>query len=495
MMSHTKPLCVDCDGTLIATDLLHEAFFLLLKQYPIGLLFLPFWLIKGKAYLKERLAEHVIFNWATLPYRAEIIQLMDDAKLQGRQVVLATASPLAWASGIASHLTKSHLATSHLTTSQFATSHLTYFDCVIATENGVNLSSEHKAARLVKLYGEKGFDYAGNSSADIAVWRRAAGAIVVSAKKSLTSPENIHNIIRIIKPTGAKFLDYVRALRVHQWLKNLLVIVPLLAAHQANMLQSVMQVMYAFLAFSMCASAVYVLNDLLDLESDRQHINKRKRPFAACKIPLWQGMLMAPVLLCMALLISLALPPLFLLVLFVYFLTTLAYSIRLKKQVIVDVMLLAGLYTMRIIAGAAAAQIKPSFWLLAFSMFIFLSLALIKRYSELLITLQNNQHETAGRGYTVIDLPVLMAIGTSAGIGSVLILALYLNNPETYLMYPNTMWLWLMPPLLLYWISRMWMKAHRGEVDDDPVVFAARDWQSLLILLMSAGIFTAAVKI
>lgn len=488
MMSN-KPLCIDCDGTLIATDLLYEAFFLLLKQYPIGLLFLPFWLIKGKVYLKERLAERVTFNWATLPFRDEVMQLMNEAKLQGRQVVLATASPLVWANGIASHLTIKHLPTKHL-----ATSHLAYFDRVIATENGVNLSSKNKAARLVKLYGEQGFDYAGDSSADIAVWRHAAGAIVVSAKSGLTS-QKIQNTIQTIKPPCANFLVYLRALRVHQWLKNLLVIVPLLAAHQANVIQGLLQVTYAFLAFSMCASAVYVLNDLLDLESDRQHIRKRNRPFAACTIPLWHGMIMVPVLLIIALLIALLLPQQFLLVLMAYFITTLAYSVRLKKQVIVDVMLLAGLYTMRIIAGAAATQIKPSFWLLAFSMFIFLSLALVKRYSELLITLQNNQQEAAGRGYSINDLPVLMSIGISAGLGSVLILALYLNNPETNLMYPNTMWLWLMPPLLLYWISRMWMKAHRGQVDDDPVVFAARDWQSLLILLISAGIFAAALKL
>ena len=493
MMSN-KPLCIDCDGTLIATDLLYEAFFLLLKQYPIGLLFLPFWLIKGKVYLKERLAERVTFNWATLPFRDEVMQIMNEAKLQGRQVVLATASPLVWANGIASHLTIKHLATKHLATKHLATSHLAYFDRVIATENGVNLSSKNKAARLVKLYGEQGFDYAGDSSADIAVWRHAAGAIVVSAKSGLTS-QKIPNIIQIIKLASPNFLAYVRAMRVHQWLKNLLLIVPLLAAHQANVLQGLLQVTYAFLAFSMCASAVYVLNDLLDLESDRQHIRKRNRPFAACTIPLWHGMIMVPVLLLIALLIALLLPQQFLLVLMAYFITTLAYSVRLKKQVIVDVMLLAGLYTMRIIAGAAATQIKPSFWLLAFSMFIFLSLALVKRYSELLITLQNNQQEAAGRGYSVKDLPVLMSIGISAGLGSVLILALYLNNPETNLMYPNTMWLWLMPPLLLYWISRMWMKAHRGEVDDDPVVFAARDWQSLLILLISAGIFAAALKL
>ena len=268
---------------------------------------------------------------------------------------------------------------------------------------------------------------------------------------------------------------------------------PLLAAHQLNVFDGIIQVFYAFLAFSFCASSVYVLNDLLDLDSDRQHIRKRKRPFAACTIPLWHGMLMVPLLLVTAFSLSMLLPNRFILALVAYFVMTLAYSIRLKKQVIVDVMLLAGLYTMRIIAGAAATLITPSFWLLAFSMFIFLSLAMVKRYSELLITLQNNKQEAAGRGYLVSDLPVLMAIGVSAGLCSVLILALYLNNPEINKMYPNTMWLWLMPPLLLYWVARMWMKTQRGQVDDDPVVFAARDWQSLVVLLLSACIFIVAL--
>ena len=482
MNNANKPLCVDCDGTLIATDLLYEAFFLLLKQYPIGLLLLPFWLIKGKVYLKERLAEHVVFDWSTLPYRQELIEVINNARGQGRQTVLATASPRAWADGIANYLA--------------------CFDTVVATEQGINLSGQNKAKHLVRLFGEKNFDYAGDAHVDLAVWQHAAGAIVVSSNAKLIRESsakvanNSQDInIQIIKPKSANFLVYLRALRVHQWLKNMLVIVPLLAAHQANVLQGLLQVTYAFFAFSLCASAVYVLNDLLDLESDRQHIRKRKRPFAAGSIPLWQGMLMVPALLAIAFAIAAMLPKQFILVLAAYFVMTLAYSIRLKKQVIVDVMLLAGLYTMRIIAGAAATQITPSFWLLAFSMFIFLSLAMVKRYSELLITLQNNKQEAAGRGYAVSDLPVLMSIGVSSGIGSVLVLALYLNNPETNKMYPSTMWLWLMPPLLLYWVARMWMKTQRGQVDDDPVVFAARDWQSLVVLLLSACIFMAALKL
>jgi 4-hydroxybenzoate polyprenyltransferase len=473
MDQHNTALCVDCDGTLIATDLLYEAFFLLLKQYPIGLLYLPFWLLKGKVYLKERLAEHVIFNWETLPYREDVLYLINNARAQGQIAVLATASPMIWAQGIAKHLA--------------------CFDEVIATENGVNLSGKNKANHLVKKYGEKGFDYAGDAAIDLAVWQHAAGAIVVSSNTWLINrvAAKVGKPLQLIRLPHANFFVYLRTLRLHQWLKNTLVVVPLLAAHQVGSMQGLLQGGYAFLAFSMCASAVYILNDLLDLDSDRQHIRKSKRPFAAGTVPLWHGMVLIPLLLAISLLISSLLPQQFLLVLVAYFIMTLAYSIRLKKQVIVDVMLLASLYTMRIIAGAAATQITPSFWLLAFSMFIFLSLAMVKRYSELLITLQSHKTEPAGRGYSVDDLPVLMAIGVSAGIGSVLILALYLNNPETNQLYPGTkwLWLWLMPPLLLYWISRMWMKAHRGQVDDDPVVFATRDWQSLVVLFLSACIF------
>lgn len=472
MTQNKNVLCVDCDGTLIATDLLYEAFFLMLKQYPLGLFLLPFWLLKGKAHLKQRLAEKVTFNWETLPYREKVIQLINEAKSNDRKVVLATASPLPWAEGIASYLK--------------------CFDQVLATSQTNNLSGTNKAKKLIALFGERGFDYAGDNKVDLKVWQHAAGAIIVSKNESLANKVSIP-IVQMIKPPKATLMTYVKALRVHQWLKNLLVIVPLLAAHQIGVFEGLLQVAYAFIAFSLCASSVYVLNDLLDLESDRVHVRKRKRPFAACTLPIWQGMLLIPLLLIIAFSIAILLPKAFIIVLASYFIMTLAYSIVLKQKVIVDVMMLAGLYTMRIIAGAAATNITPSFWLLAFSMFIFLSLAMVKRYSELLITLQANKKEPAGRGYSVDDLPILMSIGVSAGLGSVLIFALYINSPDTNQMYQNTIWLWLAPPIILYWISRMWMKAHRGQVDDDPVVFAAKDWQSIVVLITSACIFAAAL--
>lgn len=241
-----KPLCIDCDGTLIATDLLYEAFFLMLKQYPLGLLLLPFWLLKGRIYLKECLAQHVTFNWDTLPYRTDVLNLIVTAREQGRHVALVTASPMQWATGIASHLG--------------------CFDQVLATEKGVNLAGKNKANHLVNLFGERNFDYAGDSSVDLHVWAHAASAIVVSSSNGLAnSASEKVNDVQTIKTPKANFLVYLRALRVHQWLKNLLIVVPLLAAHQLNAFEGIIQVFYAFLAFSLCASSVYVLNDLLDL--------------------------------------------------------------------------------------------------------------------------------------------------------------------------------------------------------------------------------------
>ncbi len=455
-------LCIDCDGTLLRTDLLHESVLLLLKQAPWALFLLPFWLARGKVYLKERVAERVRFDWGTLPFNEEVLALIKNARAEGRAVVLATASPSMWADGIAAHLG--------------------LFDQVVATGGGVNLSGERKARRLVEMFGARNFDYAGNGRSDLPVWRESRAAVVVSSDTALVKAAKSMGDVSLVVPVlPAGPLTFLKALRIHQWLKNLLVFVPLLAAHKVLGLDGIASAGVAFLAFSLCASAVYVINDLLDLESDRQHIRKRNRPFAAALIPVWQGVLLVPVLLVGAVALCAYLPAAFAVVLLGYFVMTLAYSLRLKRQVIVDVMLLAALYTMRIIAGAAATAVTPSFWLLAFSMFIFLSLAVVKRYSELYVTLQQQKSTAAGRGYWVTDLPVLASIGASAGMAAVMVLALYINDAETIKLYPAKMWLWLVPPLMLYWISRVWMKTCRGEIDDDPVIFAIKDWQSLVV--------------
>ncbi len=361
------PLCVDCDGTLIRTDLLHESVFLVLKKAPWKVLLLPFWLMRGKAHLKQRLAESADFEWMTLPLNADVLAVVRGAHEAGRMVVLATASHRLLADGLAKHLS--------------------LFDEVLATEGSVNLSGERKGARLRSRFGARGFDYVGNSWADLPIWTAARRATLVSSDAELAKAvRNVTEVERVIAAPKPDASAYVRGLRLHQWLKNLLVFVPLLAAHQWSSADGLMSASMAFLSFGLCASAVYVLNDLFDLDSDRRHPRKRNRPFASGLIPVWHGAVLAPVLLLGGFGVAILLPTKFFVVLAGYFLLTLSYSLLLKRQVVVDVLILASLYTIRVISGSAATNIIPSFWLLAFSMFIFLSLAMVKRYSELLVT-------------------------------------------------------------------------------------------------------------
>lgn len=467
------PLCVDCDGTLIRTDLLHEAMFLLLKQSPLSLLLVPFWLLRGKANLKQKIAERVGIDAASLPYHAAFLTYLRQQKKAGRQLVLATASARPYADAVARHLN--------------------LFDAVHASEDGVNLSSRRKAERLEQLFGARGFVYAGNAKPDLQVWQRAAGAILVDTPDGVKrQARKLCAIDREFNSPRPGMITYLKAMRLHQWLKNALVFVPLLTAHRFTEIDLLVQAGLAFLAYGLCASSVYLLNDLLDLSADRAHPRKRQRPFASGDLPLLHGVILIPVLLLGALAIAAFLPIEFALVLAAYYLTTLAYSLWLKNRVMVDVILLAALYTFRIIAGAAATGIAPSFWLLAFSMFVFLSLAMVKRYAELHSVLKEHKTSAAGRGYHVDDLPLLASMGSASGYLSILVMALFVNSADVHKLYAQPTLLWLVLPLLLFWVSRIWMKTHRGEMHDDPVVFAARDRTSLIVAVLVALVFAAA---
>jgi 4-hydroxybenzoate polyprenyltransferase/phosphoserine phosphatase len=467
-------LCVDCDGTLIATDLLHESVVKLIKARPWVLLVLPLWLLGGRQSLKQRVAEQVEIDASTLPYRADVLALVQQARAEGRTTVLATASHERYAKAVAAHVG--------------------VFDEVLATNAGRNLKGEAKRQALVERFGEKGFDYAGDSHSDGEVWRSARQAIVVSDRSSVQRAAlQATTVGHTITPQRGNWKTLIKGLRLHQWLKNLLVFVPLVAAHRLTDIAALGQSLLAFLAFGLCASAVYLLNDLMDVESDRAHLRKRYRPIASGLMPIAHAAVMAPTLLIAAFALGLALlPAAFSGVLVFYFGCTLGYSMLLKRQIVVDVLLLASLYTVRVVAGAAATSIVPSFWLLAFSMFIFLSLAMVKRFSEMRLVLEQQKDRAAGRGYVVGDMPVLMSLGTSSGLVSVLVFALYINNTTQTGGFDQPMWLWLVCPLLLYWVSRIWIKAQRGEVDDDPVVFAAKDVQSLVVLGMSVLLFALA---
>lgn len=473
MSERPIPLCVDLDGTLVRTDMLHEVTLELLKHAPLSLARVPGWLAQGKAAMKHRISEVVEVEVAHLPYRREVLDLIEAARAEGRPVVLATASNARIAEAIAAHLG--------------------LFDAVLSSDAATNLSAEAKAARLVDLYGERGFDYVGNGQADLPVWQRARRAIVVSGNPRLHARASAHgqDVDRIADPRGTLRL-WFKSLRPHQWLKNVLVFVPLFAGHKAGDAGLLLDAILAFVAFSLAASSVYIVNDLVDLPSDRRHHRKHKRPFASGALPIAGGVVAAPLVLLAAALVALFLPLPFLGVLAFYLVLTSLYSFWLKRQVLVDVMLLAGLYTLRIIAGAAATSIVPSFWLLAFSMFVFLSLALVKRHQELH---QATEQGTllAGRGYMRTDLPVLMALGAGSGLMSVMVLALYIDSPVVVASYAEPLWLWLVPPIMLYWIGRLWMKTQRGEIHDDPVVFAAGDRQSQIIAVVIALVASAAM--
>ena len=461
-------LCVDCDGTLVKTDLLYEGLLQLLKRSWWTIFLLPLWLVKGKPYFKNKIAERVPLDVTLLPYNVLVLERISDARSTGRTTVLVTASPRGYAEAVSKHIG--------------------LFDRVFATDSNLNLSAANKAERLVAEFGAGNFVYAGNHRDDLAVWAASAGAIVVGGSESLTrAAMRVAPLVEVIPHDRVSMKTWMRAFRIHQWLKNLLVLIPLLAAHQVRNWPASEASFLAFVAFSFSSSATYVINDLLDLPADRQHRHKRTRPFASGELSIRQGILAAFLLIAVGTCLAAFLSPLFFGALTAYLVTTLVYSFWLKGQVMVDVMLLALLYTSRILAGSAATMIFPSFWLLAFSMFMFLSLALVKRYSEIQLLLSESKTNAAGRGYTISDEPVLLSLGTAAGYAAILILALYINSPDLEGLYPQRWALWLVLPPLLYWISRIWMKAKRGELHSDPVIFAATDKQSWLIALCAAA--------
>jgi len=469
-MNEAQAIAVDLDGTLTLTDTLHESVLTLVRNKPYLLLLLPFWLFKGIAHLKQKVAEHSELDVTTLPYNQPLIDWLQAEKQRGKKIVLSTAAN----EKIAKQVVRN----------------FNFFDEFIASDSTTNLKSARKREALQKRYGVKGYDYAGNSNDDLEVWAGASNAIVVNASETVVSKAStLTSISQIFRSERAGFAIWFKALRVHQWLKNLLLFVPLLAAHQIGNAQSLGLLIIAFLSFSLCASSVYITNDLLDLESDRIHPRKRFRPFASAKLSVLHGVITAPLLIAASFLLGAVVGLDFLIVLLVYLLMSVTYSFNLKRLVLVDCLTLATLYTMRIIAGAAAVSVSLSFWLLAFSIFIFLSLAFVKRYAELLVQSSEGKNSAHGRGYLVTDAPLLQALGVSSGYISTLVIALYLRSENVMSLYAQPLAIWLLIPILLFWVSWVWLKSSRGEMHDDPIVFAAKDKTSLSVAAITALVF------
>jgi 4-hydroxybenzoate polyprenyltransferase len=466
------PLAVDLDGSLIETDLLIETAFEYLANSPQGVLNLLVWLSHGRARLKQELARLSQLDVALLPYNKSVLSYIAEARKNGCQIYLVSASDGLLVARIARHLE---------------------FDGWFASNGVTNLSGPRKLARLTMEFGQESFDYIGNESKDLPVWMGARRAVLVAgswgAARRLKQAGIEHDVL------SAKFGSlkaWFRLLRPHQWAKNALVFVPLLTSHLFNQ-TALLQSIIAFAAFCLCASGVYVLNDLADIQADRKHPTKRERPFANGDVPVLGGVVLAPILMVLAFGLGLALSGLFELALGVYLAITVSYSFFLKRKVLLDVVALALLYTARIIAGAVAIDVTISQWLLGFSVFLFLSLALVKRYSEIVLRLDLGLPDAHNRGYRSDDIPVLSALAAAAGFNAVVVFSLYLSSDAVRSLYRRPDVLWLACPLFIYWISRMLLLSHRRQLDDDPVVFALRDRTSLLTLASIAVLAMLAI--
>lgn len=465
------PLCVDLDGTLLRINSMHEAAFTAVLADWRVLFRLPVWLAHGRARLKQELAVRWRFAAAHLPYNDALLRLVQQERARGRRIVLCTAADRRVAQAVAEHLG--------------------VFDEVMASEGVNNMRGARKAAALCRRFGERGFLYAGNDSTDHAVWRCAAAALVVNAPGSVSrAAARRHRVVAVIDDGAPRLRAALRALRPHQWLKNLLTLVPLLASGDFGNIVAWRHSLAIMAAFCATASAIYVLNDLSDLAADRAHPRKQRRPFASGALPLATGLAMVPVLFLIGAWLGLASGAL--LALSAYAVMSLAYTVRLKEMPLIDVFILAALYTIRLFGGGEASGHQVSIWLLGFSSFLFLSLALVKRVSELYRLQSAAQRRTERRDYTIEDLPMLQMFGSAASFASVVVLSLYVQSDTALHSYVRPSMLWGVIPLLLFWQCRLWLSTSRGYMNDDPIVYAARDWVSWLVFIGVVGVAVAA---
>jgi 4-hydroxybenzoate polyprenyltransferase len=468
------PLCVHLEGGIVRTNVAAESLLVLIKQNLLNLFLAVAWLCRGRAVLKEELAKRTKLDPRSLPYNQELLDWLKTERARGRPIWLCTGANERIAGEIAEYLR--------------------LFDGVIASNARLHLDGAGRARRLVEAFGYRCFDYCGSGHGDLAAWQCAHAAVTVRSSRGVAERASTYApLVQSFPRPTPRWRSLLRALRPHQWAKNVLVFVPMLAAHQVLNLSAELSAWLSFAAFCLCASAVYVLNDMLDLDADRAHSRKSLRPFASGDLPILTGVWLVPALLIAAGFLAFLLPGAFALALAAYFLMTLAYSLWLKRIPLLDTSTLAALYTVRIIAGGLAISVPVSLWLLLFSIFLFLSLAFVKRYAEF-DSLQRAKKATAlGRSYHVQDLPLLESLGTAAGYMSVVVLALFISSSTAGPLYRHPEYLWAICILLTYWIGRIWMKTHRGRMNDDPVLFALRDRVSLGIGLVSAIVIALAI--
>lgn len=457
------PIFVDMDGTLLKTDMLVESFFGGLRKDPS--LLLQIWprLIKGRAYLKKSVAQSANIDAVNLPYHGELCDYLREQAKSGREIYLATASDWLIAKRVADHCG--------------------FFKDVLASDGENNLKGAKKLQAIRERIGNSPFVYAGNAPEDILLWKEASESIVVSSNRNLRDRAFACGPVETSFESGSnKFPDTLDALRPHQWLKNLLVFVPLLASFTFSDFSKLSAALLAFCAFSLVASASYIFNDLIDIGSDRQHPRKMYRPLASGRVSPMFGIALSAGLLVAGLVTALFVSIPFTAMVLLYLAMTTSYSVFIKTRILADALMLAALYTMRVLAGEVAIEVESSTWLLAFSGFVFFSLALVKRCAELKLLEGLDEQSTKGRDYNVSDLLVLWSLGVASAVSSIVVFALFISSPETSQEFATPGLLWFLCPALWYWIGRMWIKTGRGEMHDDPLVFTATDRNSQILI-------------
>ena len=461
VQAHT-PLCVDLDGTLVKSDTLVDSLLVLVRNRPGRLLGASASLLRGKAAFKAYVTESVSLDVAHLPYNRGLLKFLQQERANGREIYLATGADVRLAQRVAAHLG--------------------VFTGVLGSDGATNLTGSKKLDGLRAHLGPGAFDYIGNDTPDLPLLTQAGQPMVANPSLSL----RMRLKARHLQPAnefneGAHPLkSFLRAVRVHQWSKNLLIFIPLLCSH-ALTAGKLLTALAAFCCFSLTASSAYIVNDLLDIEADRRHPRKRLRPFASGDLPALAGILVAALFLLVALAGGRLLPGGFYAWLLVYLATTVAYSSYLKRIALVDVLTLSGLYILRLLAGGAATSTPISHWLAGFSMFLFLSLAIVKRFAELENLRATAASPTNGRGYFLSDLDQLRSFGTSSATASVVVFAIYISGADVVKLYHQPKLLWLIVPLIILWLYRVWLLASRGELNEDPVAFALTDRMSQLI--------------
>lgn len=456
------PLLVDLDGTLTYTDTLWEAIILYLKKNPLRIFMLLWWLRAGKAYFKEKVSAAAPIDVAVLPYRTDLLESLREQARLGRRILLVTGASRKIAQRVAEHVN--------------------VFDQVICSNERENLTGKAKAQAVARLLGSGRYLYAGDSWDDVPVFENADGLILAGAPAACVKrlQRSGKPILHVYPPLGRSFPVHLRAIRIYQWVKNLLIFVPLLLAHRFADFPTLVNAVGGFLAFSFTASATYVINDLFDLDADRNHSEKRSRAFASGRLSIVSGLMLSAGLLAAAAGISLLMPLQGALILACYCGTTLLYSGYLKRKLSLDVVVLAMFYTMRILYGGSITGILISIWTLGFSVFLFLCLALIKRVIEL--RANGPEYSTVSRrGYLASDVGQVGAQAAASGYLAVLVMVLYLNSPQVRALYRRPDILWAICPLLLYWVNRLLILANRGYLRADPIVFALTDRASLVV--------------